>query len=126
MSGNGCPNCANYGFNSLKPAVLYFLLIEGIDGRWLQKVGITSADRGVDCGRYSRAESQYYINVAEYEFKSGREALNYENEIKEKFNKYRCEKENYPLKHGFTEAYDIGDVDIHEYFIDKVFINRII
>lgn len=41
IGGNGCPSCANYGFDKTKPAVLYYL---SINNGQAYKIGITNRD----------------------------------------------------------------------------------
>lgn len=44
-AGNGCPDCANFGFKPDKPAIVYFLRNDGIRAR---KIGITNTHTKYD------------------------------------------------------------------------------
>ena len=86
--GSGCPACATYGFDSTKPAVLYYLRVERFNEKPLYKIGITN--RTVrDRFPGPTDQSKIYI-VRTWEFNSGRDALDSETAIlrEHKSNRY--------------------------------------
>lgn len=112
MAGYGCPSCSNNGgFKSSKSGILYVLKVLMLDGTISYKVGITN--RSVK-RRYSNNERESILDFNEYWFWSGLDALNTEKLVKRKFSKNLCDKYNYPLKHGFSECFDL-DFDLNIY-----------
>lgn len=75
LGGSGCPNCASYGFNPGKPAILYYVCFD----ETYYKLGITN--RSVS-ERFSREKGISIKTVWEKYFDTGADALALEKEIK--------------------------------------------
>ena len=101
LSGRGCPSCAKYGFDTTKPAILYYLKITTDDGKILYKIGITN--RTVN-ERFRLTDLSKIEIIKQEEFTNGIDALNKETEIKRKFKKFRYIGSNI-LSSGNTELF---------------------
>jgi hypothetical protein len=73
-AGNGCPSCANYGFNPNAPALLYLLAHRRHDS---YKVGIT----GTDGVRLQRFAAQGWHLVVTFRFENGSDAADVERAV---------------------------------------------
>ena len=101
-SGKGCSDCAEYGFNPNKPALLYYVAISTDNGETLYKIGITNLSveyryQGVDLSRVRVIKSWY--------FDKGLEARQRESEI---LNQFKVDRYNGPLilvRGGNTELF---------------------
>lgn len=79
LSNQGCPKCASSGFDTTKPAILYYLSVKG---HMAYKIGITN--RSVN-ERYSNEELQDIEIIEEWEFENGQEAYDKEQEILKRY-----------------------------------------
>ena len=78
LSGSGCPDCADYGFNPNDRAVLYYVAITTDDGDTRYKIGITN--RTVE--ERFRAPDLARIRIVKiWQYGSGRAAAERESEI---------------------------------------------
>lgn len=73
LKGQGCPNCAVYGFSQDKPAILYYIKI----GMYY-KIGITN--RNIQA-RFKRDKDKPIEVLKVIEFNTGREAMDLEKRI---------------------------------------------
>lgn len=101
IRGNGCPNCAGYGFNPDKPAILYYLRITTNDGQVLYKVGVTN--RTVN-ERFSLVDLSKIEIIKQKSYECGREAYVIEQEILKTFKNVKYEGPNI-LESGNTELF---------------------
>ncbi len=76
--GKGCPDCAQYGFDVTKPAILYYARIDDVTRGTLYKIGITN--RSFD-DRYPSKDKAKMTLVKTFEFEDGHKALQREQEI---------------------------------------------
>ncbi len=83
LSGQGCPNCAEYGFDSSKSANLYFFKIKDYE---IYKIGITNRTMKQ---RYQKQEHEIIEPIMEVTYAHGEEALMMEQKIVKKFRKYK-------------------------------------
>lgn len=84
LAGNGCPNCAVYGFNVNKPAIVYYLQVQH-DNILYYKIGITNRD--ID-NRYSVSDKIKILNKVVHICKLGSIARRIEKRIIDKYSKY--------------------------------------
>ena len=101
LEGVGCPACANYGFNSLMPAYLYYLKITTEDNQILYKIGITN--RTVN-ERFQIADLQKIEIVKQKLYEVGSEALEWETKLKRLYKQYQYKGPNV-LSSGNTELF---------------------
>jgi hypothetical protein len=85
LIGHGCPSCADYGFNSEKPGILYYLEVKHFT-RTLYKVGITN--RSVN-ERFNKEDLDKITVLSEEYFERGEDALKKESRIKRRFRKHQ-------------------------------------
>lgn len=97
LKGQGCPSCADYGFNTSKPALLYFIKI----GEYY-KIGITN--RSV-AQRFSRDKDKAIEILREVHFQTGAEARIEEQRLLKKYEKYRTTVIGYLKSGGNTELF---------------------
>ena len=76
-SGNRCPACAEYGFNSDKPATLYYLEIKH-RGRFYYKIGVTNREV---VKRYSPSDLAKIAVIGEWNYRHGKDARDEEQRI---------------------------------------------
>lgn len=102
MNGRGCPKCAEYGFNTGKPAILYYLKINGGQA---YKIGITN--RTIEERFNNNALQQIEILATRY-YEVGQDAYDAEQQVLKDYVEF---KYNGPdiLKDGNTELF-IKDV----------------
>jgi rubrerythrin len=100
LSGNGCPSCADYGFNKDKPAILYYLKINNGEA---YKVGITN--RTVS-ERFSVVDLKKLEVLNTWQFSSGKEAYEVEQAILKMFSEHAY-KNSPLLLSGNTELFSI-------------------
>jgi hypothetical protein len=100
LKGSGCRSCASSGFNSSKPAILYYLKI---NNGTAYKIGITN--RSIN-ERFSITDLQKIEVIFTTFFLKGYDALNFERKIlsDNKHNKY---KDSFLLENGNTELFNI-------------------
>lgn len=93
LQGSGCPQCANYGFSKVLPAILYYFNIKGI-----YKVGVTN--RTVK-ERYNKEDNSHITELVTWAFSTGEEAHKYEQQII-KLNKEHAYSGPTPFTDGTT------------------------
>lgn len=102
----GCPYCAVTGFDITKPAILYYLKINGGQA---YKIGITN--RTVT-ERFSNSELQVIEVLKTWYYSNGQEAYNKEQEILKKYKKYKYKGQNL-LQKGNTELFNKDILNLH-------------
>ncbi len=109
FAGHGCPDCANYGFNPDKPAILYYIK-DTTTGYY--KIGITN--RTVK-ERFSAAKLNRIKIINIESFEVGRDALDIEKSLHARFDCFRVtnlswkEKRSYD---GYKEFFIIDVLDL--------------
>lgn len=104
--GSGCSQCALTGFDSGKPATLYYIKFVIGKAREVYKIGVTNST--VD-KRYSYlAKSKRPKILQEYCYLKGGDAMEEEQKIKRKFSQFRCKDK--PI--SYLSNTEIFDVDI--------------
>lgn len=98
LGGTGCPSCAQYGFDPLKPAYLYYLKIN--DGQYY-KIGITN--RTVE-ERFNLTDLRKVEVIHKWYFSNGIDARNIEQDILVTYKDYRYSGEPI-LASGNTEVF---------------------
>ncbi len=106
--GHGCPSCANHGFKSDQPAVVYYLKLELKKGDPVYKIGITAADR-LDA-RMKEIHSSITFVTAMY-FDLGQEAYEYEQYLQEKYSHLRVSLDGTVVS-GKTEFFKCNPLDV--------------
>jgi hypothetical protein len=102
LRGQGCPGCADYGFDQTKPAIVYYLRIDRFNQSPLYKIGITN--RTVD-ERWTNDEDRSRITTIKlWQFDSGRDAQEFEQKV---LKRHSDEKYDGPpvLQTGNTELF---------------------
>lgn len=113
IRGQGCPGCAEYGFDQTKSATLYYLKIDmGWNCSPIYKIGITN--RSVHMRFPSQEDRQKIHIIKTWEFQSGREAYLKEQEILQQYKHASYSGGNVLVGHGNTEMfqYDILRLDV--------------
>jgi hypothetical protein len=100
VRGSGCPGCAEYGFNTDLPAILYYLKIKH-ENRFYYKIGITNNDVK---SRFRNKALTKILDYVEISFEKGKDALMIEQSILKKYKKYINPNEVI-LKDGNTEIF---------------------
>jgi hypothetical protein len=85
LFGKGCPDCAEYGFDKKKPAILYYLKIQ-VSGINYYKIGITN--RTVK-ERYKVTDRAIFQILHQIHYKVGETALAEETKLKRQFKEYQ-------------------------------------
>lgn len=101
----GCPSCVVTGFDITKPAILYYLKINGGQA---YKIGITN--RTVP-KRFSNKELQIIEVLKIWYYKNGQEAYDKEQEILKKYSEYKYKGHNL-LQKGNTELFSKSVLDL--------------
>lgn len=101
LLGTGCPSCAKTGFDSTKPAILYYLKILLEENKYLYKIGITN--RTIN-ERFQLKDLAKIQIIKQEKFELGKDALNKETVIKRKFKEYQYKGQNV-LSSGNTELF---------------------
>ena len=106
--GNGCPSCATYGFNPLKPAILYYLRVTK-DDITVYKVGVTNKTVHE---RYKNYDLDMITILKIWEYDIGADAYNAEQSILE-LNRQHMYVGPPILANGNTELFikDVGELD---------------
>lgn len=99
LGGRGCPNCVSYGFDKSKPAILYYLKINGGQA---YKIGITN--RTVN-ERFNNVDLKKIEIVKTWHYEIGAEAYEAEQKILNDYNKYMYLGINI-LQSGNTELFN--------------------
>lgn len=76
--GRGCPDCASFGFDAMKPGILYYARIDDVIRGTLYKIGITN--RSFD-ERYRPEDKAKMTLIKTWEFEDGHKASQREQEI---------------------------------------------
>lgn len=108
LTGSGCPKCAKYGFNTSKPAILYYIKLVTTDDKVLYKIGITN--RMVN-ERFSLKELKIIQIIKQETFALGQEAYDKEQEILKKYSKYKYKGPRI-LSYGNTELFTCNVFDL--------------
>lgn len=111
LSGHGCPNCAPYGFNPNKPAILYYLKIIKNESSYY-KIGITNNSLKL---RF-KSDMQYITVLNIKEYLNGIDAYIEEQRILKEHLEYRYIGPSILLYRGNTELFtkDVLNLDIKE------------
>ena len=106
LSGQGCPACSISGFDKTKPAILYYLKINGGQA---YKIGITNRTIGE---RFSNTELQVIEVLKTWYYIKGYEASEEEQRILKEYKEYKYTGDNL-LTSGNTELFckDILNLD---------------
>ena len=118
LNGQNCPSCSTGGFNSIQPAILYYIKFEYADTT-LYKVGITNIDTA------SRIRSMYlnnswtYTILNETHFTNGSDAHKKEKSIHHKFKRYQYKGEPI-MQNGFTELFIIDILGLDSQPVMKI------
>lgn len=101
LAGNGCPGCANYGFDGTAPGRLYYLRVEDRIFGTLYKIGITNRSEST---RFRSQDTEKITLIRRWQFDLGAIAQSFETRIKQRFRKsqYRGEP---VLTDGNTELF---------------------
>jgi predicted nucleic acid-binding Zn-ribbon protein len=102
LSGRGCPKCANYGFKSNLPAILYYIKIERFP-ECFYKIGITN--RSI-VSRFDRDKDKQITVLLEKHFDKGSDAAKEEKEIIEKYRALRQKVPGFLKSGGNTELFE--------------------
>lgn len=113
LMGKGCPDCAKYGFDTNKPATLYYLKII-VDNKEYYKIGITN--RTVN-KRYKISDKEIIQILHQIHYSSGQEALSEETRYKRKYKEYQYQGPNI-LSSGNTELFT-EDILNKEFYTEK-------
>ncbi len=101
LNGNGCPSCANYGFDKSKPAILYYLKIITDTNQVLYKIGITN--RTVN-ERFNLTDLSKIEIVKQKLYDNGQDALDWETKLKRMYKEYQYKGPDI-LSSGNTELF---------------------
>ena len=108
LKGCLCPDCASTGFNSSKPAILYYLSIN--EGQ-AYKIGITNNSVA---SRYDTEEQSIFKVLFECVYTIGREAYIEEQRLLKEFSQYKYKGQDL-LKTGNTELFIIDILNKDNY-----------
>ena len=113
LSGYGCSSCAKTGFDTSKPAYLYYLKITTEDNQTLYKIGITN--RTVN-ERFNLTDLNKIEIVKQKLYENGAEALEWETKLKRLYKQYQYIGHDI-LSSGNTELFTEDIMSI--YYIDN-------
>jgi len=102
LRGSGCPGCAEYGFNTDLPAILYYLKIKHDNGLYY-KIGITNNNVK---SRFRLDALSKIVDYIEISYEKGKDALLIEQSILKKYSNY-INPSSTILKDGNTEIFSI-------------------
>jgi ribosomal protein L44E len=110
LQGQGCPYCAEYGFDKSKPAILYYLKVTYQDKTYY-KIGITNRTIRE---RFSVEDLQKIEVLKTWKYKKGEDAYKREQEILNKFDEFRYKGNEQILESGNTELFikDVLGLDV--------------
>jgi hypothetical protein len=114
LRGSGCPGCAEYGFNTDLPAILYYLKIKH-NNKFYYKIGITNNDVK---SRFRNEAMRKIVDYIEISYAKGRDALLIEQIILRKYSNY-INSTNVILKDGNTEIFSIDVLGFEQLNISK-------
>ena len=101
LRGQGCPSCADSGFNIAKPAYLYYLKITTDTNQILYKIGITN--RTVN-ERFNLTDLSKIEIVKQKLYNNGQDALDWETKLKRMYKEYQYKGPDI-LSSGNTELF---------------------
>lgn len=101
LSGRGCQQCASYGFDTGKAAILYYLKITTEDNQTLYKIGITN--RTIN-ERFNLTDLAKIEIIKQKLYDKGTDALNWETKLKRKYKQYQYQGPDI-LSSGNTELF---------------------
>jgi hypothetical protein len=109
LNGRGCPDCAEFGFNPSKPAVVYYLRVANPAGGNLYKIGVTNTSVKK---RFRPQDQPLITEIRTWKYKKGIDALTHESAVLKRFDQYRY-KGPAILTNGNTEIFinDVLDLD---------------
>ena len=109
MHNHGCPSCADYGFDPLSPAILYYLEINNGE---LYKIGITN--NTVE-SRFKKKDYKQFTSIQTISLPTGQEAYALEQAILTEFAHLRTTTTT--ISSGCTEVFttNILQGTLHEY-----------
>lgn len=102
LRGSGCPGCAEYGFNTDSPAILYYLKISH-DNKLYYKIGITN---NTVTSRFRLDALNKILDYIEISYEKGKDALLIEQLILRKYSKFTNPNKTI-LKDGNTEIFSV-------------------
>ncbi len=115
LNGSGCRACAEYGFNTKKPASLYVLLS---DCGSVVKVGITNRAVSVRLKEINKKSPFVFYVVDEFKFKTGKPALDIETSVLNIFkNNMGSVAEIFS---GSTESFYINDFNYMHSILEEI------
>lgn len=101
LNGSGCPACAKYGFNTDKPAILYYLKITTNINQTLYKIGITN--RTVKA-RFSLTDLAKIEIVKQKLYENGQDAWDWEQKLLKLYKQFQYTGPDV-LESGNTELF---------------------
>ena len=107
-AGHGCPQCAESGFNTNTPAILYYLRVDGSDNEYLYKIGITNLSVSQ---RFIKSELDIISVIRTWYFPKGSMALDIEKEILTEFKDFQYRGVGI-LRSGNTELFTMDVLDL--------------
>lgn len=110
LAGRRCPSCVEYGFNTNKQAILYYLKIQ-VNDIIAYKIGITNLSVKE---RYSLVEMSCITILFEISYDLGKDAYSKEQEILKEFSDFKY-RGKHLLNRGNTELF-IEDITKNEKF----------
>jgi len=109
LNGSGCPNCSFTGFNTDKPAILYYLKVN-TNKYSLYKIGVTNYSVQK---RFSKNDLKKIVTLKLFTYKLGEDALKEEKRILKKFKTYQYKGDKILESKGDSELFvkDILSLD---------------
>ena len=109
LSGSGCPNCSFTGFNTNKPAILYYLKVN-TDKYPLYKIGVTNYTVQK---RFSKNDLKKIVILKIFTYRLGEDALKEEKRILKQFKTYQHKGDKILESKGDSELFvkDILSLD---------------
>src|SRR5271167_616965 len=108
QGGQGCPQCAVYGFDPADPSVVYLIALAD---RGIIKIGVMNA--GGD--RINKHRSRGWALVDQWTTDDGHKALDLERAVKTWWRDQGavfCERGEVPVGDGYTECVHTENVDV--------------
>ncbi len=114
LNGNGCPSCAKYGFQSHKPAILYYLKIVLVD-KVLYKIGITNKSVNE---RFQLKDLSKIEILKQKAYDIGLDAYKEEQRILKYYSIYKYQGPKVLESHGNTELFNLDISLLNDGFND--------
>jgi len=105
LNGRGCPDCAEFGFNPNKSAIVYYLRVVNPAGGNLYKIGVTNTDVG---NRFRAQDQPLITEIRTWKYNKGINALTHESAVLKLYGQFRY-KGPPVLTNGNTELF-VSDV----------------